>query len=364
MIPESHRQISLAKLHTSHLGKTKTILRARMCIFWPGITKDITDMIERCEVCQKYQDKQPRENITTPAIPSSPWHTIASDLFEFQGKLYLIVSDRYSKFVIVHELKDHSAEQTIKAFRSIFCEHDIPRMLITDRGRNYTSSAFTAFCHELDINHVLTSAYHHQSNPAERAIRTVKGIMRKCMETGNSWHLGLLEYLCTPISDHVSSPSELLNRRYKGVQPFLHFNAKASTASFLPQEQIQEEQQKRQNMNEFHYNKSSVAQQKSINEGSNVLVHIMDQKPKRREKGIVLHCNDKTYDIKLETGKIINRNRVDVRLSKLPFIPKHPLPLPELKPAKSNAMKVTQHIAQVHHHHPHLLRHNPYQVMS
>ena len=102
VIPESHRPVSLAKLHTSHLGKTKTTLRACMCVFWPGITKDIANMIERCEVCQKYQDKQPREQITSPPILSSPWHTIASDLFEFRGKTYLIVSDRYSKFVIVH----------------------------------------------------------------------------------------------------------------------------------------------------------------------------------------------------------------------------------------------------------------------
>ena len=183
-----------------------------MCVFWAGISKDIANMM--CEVCQKYQDKQLREQITSPSIPSSPWHTIASDLFEFRGKTYLIVSDRYSKFVIVHELPDHSAEHTIRAFRGIFCEHDIPCVLITDRGRNYTSSAFTAFCQELDISHILTSAYHHQSNPAELAIQTVKQIMRKCIETGNPWCLGLLEYLCTLISDQIPAPSELLNRRY------------------------------------------------------------------------------------------------------------------------------------------------------
>ena len=242
MIPESHQQISLAKLHTSHLGKTKTILQAQMCIFWPGISKDIANMIEPCEVCQKYQDKQPRENITSPPIPCSTWHTVATDVFEFKGKSYLIISDRFSKFVIVREIIDHSTDQTIKAFRNIFSRHDIPD--ISDRERNYTSSAFSAFCHELDINHILTSAYHHQSNPAEHAIRTVKGIMCKCMETGNSWRLGLLEYLCTPISDSIPSPSELLNCRYRGVQSFLHFNAKASTASFLPQERIQDKQHK------------------------------------------------------------------------------------------------------------------------
>ena len=145
-----------------------------MCVFWPGISKDIANLIKRCEVCQKYQDKQPQEQITTPPILSSPWHTIASDLFKFKGKTYLIVPDRYSKFIIVHELPDHSAEQTIRVFHSIFCNHDILQVLITDRSRNYTSSGFTAFCHELDMSHILTSTYHHQSNPAEQAEQSSK----------------------------------------------------------------------------------------------------------------------------------------------------------------------------------------------
>ena len=89
MITESHRPVSLANIHTSHLGKTKTTLRACMCVSWPSISKDIANMIERCEVCQKYQDKQSQEQITTPPIPSSPWHTIASDQFKFRGKTYL-----------------------------------------------------------------------------------------------------------------------------------------------------------------------------------------------------------------------------------------------------------------------------------
>ena len=58
----------------------------------------------------------------------------------------------------------------------------------------------------------------------------------------------------------------------------------------------------------------------------------------------MLHRKGKTYDIQLENGKVINRNRVDIRLSKLPFIPKPSLPMPESKPsdARSNVPKVTQ----------------------
>ena len=54
----------------------------------------------------------------------------------------------------------------------------------------------------------------------------------------------------------------------------------------------------------------------------------------------------KTYDIQLENGKVINHNRVVIRLSKLPFIPRPSLPSPESKPR--NASKVNQ----VHHNAP------------
>ena len=111
----------------------------------------------------------------------------------------------------------------------------------------------------------------------------------------------------------------------------------------MPKEKIQEEQHKHQELNKFHYNKSSVAQRNEISEGSNVLVYITDQRPKRC-KGIALYRKGKTYDIQLENGKVINCNRVDIRLSKLPLIPKPSLPMPELKPSntRSNAPKVNQ----------------------
>ena len=75
--------------------------------------------------------------------------------------MYIYVSNiySYSMFIVVWELIDHSVEQTIKTFCNIFCEHDIPRVLITDRGKNYTSSAFRAFCRELDKSYISSSKF-------------------------------------------------------------------------------------------------------------------------------------------------------------------------------------------------------------
>ena len=47
--------------------------------------------------------------------------------------------------------------------------------------------------------------------------------MKKCAHTKTNWRLGLLEYLCTPLSEKLSSPAELLStHQYKGLQPTLH----------------------------------------------------------------------------------------------------------------------------------------------
>ena len=48
--------------------------------------------------------------------------------------------------------------------------------------------------------------------------------MKKCTDEKfgiSAWRIGLIEYLCTPISDQLPSPSEILNSCiYKGYQPF------------------------------------------------------------------------------------------------------------------------------------------------
>ena len=53
----------------------------------------------------------------------------------------------------------------------------------------------------------------------------MKNIIKKCSDDNicnSGSKIGLLEYLCIPISDSIRSPAELLNIRvYKDFQPFL-----------------------------------------------------------------------------------------------------------------------------------------------
>ena len=55
VLPESLRGQVLDLIHSGHQGETKCLLLARQSVFWPGISRDIREMVKACEPCNKYQ---------------------------------------------------------------------------------------------------------------------------------------------------------------------------------------------------------------------------------------------------------------------------------------------------------------------
>ena len=154
---------------------------------------------------------------------TQPWTCLATDIFEYGGKSYLIVVDQFSKFIVVHKVSDHSSEQTVATLIQIFSKLGVPDAICCDHGTNFTSQLFLSFCKGLDVKLLFSSAYHHSGNPDERAVCIIKNIMCKCTHTKTNWRLGLLEYLYTPLSARLGSSAEFLATHwYKGLQPTLH----------------------------------------------------------------------------------------------------------------------------------------------
>ena len=129
IVPKKLRQNALNKLHVSHLGTIKTILRARNYVFWPGINEDIKQLCKNCKIWNKFSTRQPSESLKNDLVCTKLWDTLACDLFEFQGKLFLIIIDRYSKFVCMELVIDDTADKTILAFLNIFSKLGIPNKI-------------------------------------------------------------------------------------------------------------------------------------------------------------------------------------------------------------------------------------------
>lgn len=175
VIPKRLRPEILTTIHQGHQGQEKCLLRARTCIYWPGITKDIIHLVSNCESCQKHQNNTQRQPLLQPDPPSRPWERVSSDLFEYKGQHYLLIADQYSRFPIIRKLTSTSSQAVINHMKSIFAEHGIPMKLFTDNGPQYDSEVFQEFTRLYTIKHITSSPHYPQSNGfAERMVQTVK----------------------------------------------------------------------------------------------------------------------------------------------------------------------------------------------
>ena len=203
VIPESLQAQAVNISHNkAHLGLNKTLEQAGTCMYWPGITDAIKDSISACKVCLTFSDKHQRE-LYSAHIIMRQWSYVSLDNFEFQGQHYIMILDMSTKFFVVRTVQSLSMNCTIQILTLVFSEHGLPSNIKCGRGRNFISDHFQDYCSHLGINLTFSSAYHHSSNPAERAIRTIKMLMKCFSKAKQLWRLALLEYLTTPLDGNT-----------------------------------------------------------------------------------------------------------------------------------------------------------------
>ena len=85
VIPSKLRQSCLTRLHIAYMGINKTLCRARQYIFWPGLTKNITELISACHACMKYAAKNGAKPLANNLAATKPWQALSIDNFEWKG---------------------------------------------------------------------------------------------------------------------------------------------------------------------------------------------------------------------------------------------------------------------------------------
>lgn len=205
-IPELERDRVLSDVHRGHQGETKCVQRAVEVAWWPGMTKDIREVVRGCGVCEEHRKKH-REPLLLTALPERPWWRLATDLFQKDGRNYLVLVDYYSRYICVEELAESTESSTvIQKLEKVFCLLGIPNTIVSDNGPQFVSEAFKKFMVKWDIKHVTSSPRYPQSNgEAERAVQTAKGLMTKNL----NFQAALCAYRDTPLANGFS-PAQLL----------------------------------------------------------------------------------------------------------------------------------------------------------
>ena len=162
-------------------------------------------------LCQRSTNAQQTIYVSLLSF-SSP----GKDLFELNGKVYLIVTDYYSRWLEIKELCNETSQFVIQALKELFAIHGIPDLIISDNGPQYSADSFHEFATKYGFLHTTSSPRYPQANgEVERAVRTAKSLLRKNDEI----YSALLTYRSTPLQNGLSLSELLMEHRLRTQLP-------------------------------------------------------------------------------------------------------------------------------------------------
>ena len=211
LVPRSLQQKYLEKIHAGHQGINSCLQKAREFVFWHGYTKDITETVEKCILCQENNSTTSVKHHYLSDVPPHPWHTLGTDLFYYKKMDFLLLVDYFSKFLIVRRIPNSTTGAVKKELRDIFTEFGTPFVLRSDNGPCYASVEFKFYLQEFKIDHLTSSPHYPQSNGlAELMVKVAKKLIEKAILEDKPWNEFLLQYRITPLSAEIPSPAEIL----------------------------------------------------------------------------------------------------------------------------------------------------------
>ena len=202
----------LQYIHKDHQSKERCLLRTRNTVFWPKMTYDIQQLIEKCMIFQEYGKSQLLIG-TTQELPPFPWHTLATDLFYWKRIDFLIVADVFSKYILVRKLHNSTSAAMCIELSMIVTELGLPHIIRSDNGPCYDFKEFQQFLQCCSITYQTNSPNHPRSKGfVERIVGIAKKLMDKAGKAGKPWISGLFDYRVTPQSGSIASLLQLMTQ--------------------------------------------------------------------------------------------------------------------------------------------------------
>ena len=195
----------LSKIHDGHQGIAKCRERAKMSVWWPGISKEIKDTVSSCRPCQENRPTQVKEPLLVSQLPDRPFQKVGVDLLHFESENYMVLIDYYSRYIELAYMPNMASSTVIGKLKNIFARTGIPETLISDNGTQFVSEECSQFLKDWGVSQITSSPHYPQSNgEAERGVAIAKSILRQ-----PDPFLALLAYRATPVQPTGVSPAEL-----------------------------------------------------------------------------------------------------------------------------------------------------------
>ncbi|KAG5891236.1 hypothetical protein JTB14_004351 [Gonioctena quinquepunctata] len=198
-----------------HLGVVKCRERAKLSVWWIGLSTQIENLVRNCPQCVENRTNS-KEPFFKDAFPNRPWQKIALDLFK-SDSWYLIVTDYYSRSFEIFKMTKMTESVIIEKLRELFSRYGISETVRSDNGPQFQTE-FKKFAFEYDFCHITSSPYFPQSNGCiEAAVKIAKNLIKK----NDDIYLALLSYRTTPLECGLSPSDLLYGRKLRTPLPVL-----------------------------------------------------------------------------------------------------------------------------------------------
>ena len=315
-IPRGMRNEMLQVSHMSHYGFRLQWRRARECIFWPSLKSQLMEYCSNCEACLSFQAKQRKQPMLETTSATFPFQVVFQDLFELQGKQYLVTVDVFSDFFEVDKLGETATTtKVIEAAKRHFSRYGIPVELHSDNGPQFASVEFAEFANDWRFTHITSSPYFAQSNgKAEAAVKIAKRLLKKIKLNEEDYEYGLLETRNIPQPEGVSRAQKFFGRQTRTKLPSIpDQNIVANKAQYA--------RNRRKAAKRKIYHDRGSRPLKRLRCGDVVRVEPHERATIWRRAICEKKVGPRSYNIRFDNGTIVRRNRRHLIASKFPSRP-------------------------------------------
>ena len=220
VIPTSLQRAVLELSHEGHQGITKTKANLRSKVWFPNIDTAAETMVRSCVPCQANISRLTHTPLQMSSLPSGPWQKLSVDFCGPipSGEYLFVIIDEFSRFPVVHTIRNVSADTVIPCMAETFGLFGYPKSVKSDNGPPFQSAAWRRFLDESGVNHRRITPLWPQANAqAESFNKPMMKAVRAAVVQGRDWKQCLTEFLrmyrTTPHSTTQFTPYRLLFER-------------------------------------------------------------------------------------------------------------------------------------------------------
>ena len=164
------------------MATSKTLARLREAYVWPGMRREIRELLTFCRIHQRRTDHVPMGGMPLAAYPMQivGAHLIGPFVPSHNGNRYVLtLIDHCTGWAETLPLNDKTNASVWQAWAThIVPRHRTPKVLITVNGQEFKATAWGTYLTQLGIEHRTTTPVHPQSiGRLEHFNRTLKELL-------------------------------------------------------------------------------------------------------------------------------------------------------------------------------------------